>query len=126
MLTPEQRQRAREIAAQAPPLSPAQRDLIARIFARRRPLARSADKATPLAGEILRRSFRLLVAVELPHWIKWSYNNREGNPMDAEDKRAMDQVARKLWGMLPERLRVHELQLMGDEDAGAMLELLGN
>lgn len=35
MLTPEQQQRAREIAAKAPPLTPGQRDLIARIFARR-------------------------------------------------------------------------------------------
>jgi hypothetical protein len=34
MLTPEQRSRAREIAAQAPPLTEEQRDLIARIFGR--------------------------------------------------------------------------------------------
>lgn len=34
MLTPEQRQRAREIAAQAPPLTDEQRDLLARIFGR--------------------------------------------------------------------------------------------
>ena len=34
MLTPEQLERAREIAAQAPPLTEEQRDLIARVFAR--------------------------------------------------------------------------------------------
>lgn len=35
MLTPEQLQRARQIAATAPPLQPWQRDLLTRIFARR-------------------------------------------------------------------------------------------
>lgn len=35
MLTPEQLERARQIAALAPPLEPWQRDLISRIFARR-------------------------------------------------------------------------------------------
>jgi hypothetical protein len=33
-LTPQQQARAREIAAQAPPLTPEQRDLIARLFGR--------------------------------------------------------------------------------------------
>lgn len=36
MLTPEQWRRADEIAAQAPPLTPEQRDLLARIFGRKR------------------------------------------------------------------------------------------
>ena len=45
MLTPEQVERAREIAAQAPPLTEEQRDIIARIFARRRLAAREPQAA---------------------------------------------------------------------------------
>lgn len=45
MLAPEMQARAREIAAQAPPLTPEQRDLIARIFGRTRPAAREQRAA---------------------------------------------------------------------------------
>lgn len=45
MLTPQQRERARQVAAQAPPLTPGQRDLIARIFARRPQPAREPQAA---------------------------------------------------------------------------------
>lgn len=44
-LPPHLRARAREIAAAAPPLTPEQRDLIARIFARKRPAAQVAQAA---------------------------------------------------------------------------------
>jgi hypothetical protein len=45
MLPPDLQARAREIAAQAPPLTDEQRDLIARIFGRSRPAAREPRAA---------------------------------------------------------------------------------
>lgn len=45
MLPPHLRERAREIAAQAPPLTDEQRDLIARIFGRKRPAVREPQAA---------------------------------------------------------------------------------
>ena len=44
--------------------------------------------------------------------------------MAPEDRLAMDRVTRRLWEMIPEGVRERELQIMSDEDATTMLELL--